>query len=62
MTFVGAYKQIRELYNLINDDQVRDDVGQFLREHGTTWSFIPPNAPHCGGLWEAAVKSAKYHT
>ncbi|XP_018407213.1 PREDICTED: uncharacterized protein LOC108783203 [Cyphomyrmex costatus] len=26
-----------------------------------TWNFIPPNAPHCGGLWEATIKSAKFH-
>jgi len=25
------------------------------------WKFIPPSAPHMGGLWEAGVKSCKFH-
>lgn len=25
------------------------------------WKFIPPNSPHWGGLWEAGIKSAKFH-
>lgn len=37
------------------------EVETFLRNQGISWNFIPSNAPHFGGLWEAAVKSAKYH-
>lgn len=60
-TFVGATNQLQEIFDFLNKDQTQNVISQFLRDQQTNWSFIPPNAPHCGGLWEAAVKSAKHH-
>ena len=49
-----------------------NDVGKFLKsncdslsgsaaDEGIAFHFIPPCSPHFGGLWEAGVKSVKYH-
>ncbi|XP_062700173.1 uncharacterized protein LOC134284839 [Aedes albopictus] len=36
-------------------------AGRFLSNLGIKWVFNTPSAPHRGGIWEAAVKSAKKH-
>jgi transposase InsO family protein len=56
--FVGARKELkRYLMNAPNNRSVTD----ILADDGIQWVFIPPNAPHFGGLWESAVKSCKHH-
>lgn len=58
--FVGAERSLRQEY----DDFIREaatDIVEKYNSHGFHWSFIPPNAPHMGGLWEAGVKSFKLH-
>ena len=58
-TFRGADIELRSMlratevqWNVVTDTLAND---------GINWRFIPPSAPHFGGLWEAAVKSAKSH-
>lgn len=51
--FVGA----NNLLNLASSS----DLKKYAYEKSIKWHFIPPRAPHHGGLWEAAVKSAKHH-
>jgi hypothetical protein len=36
-------------------------VQDFFTSEGCDWKFIPPHVQYFGGLWEADVKSMKYH-
>ncbi|XP_049867240.1 uncharacterized protein LOC126367655 [Pectinophora gossypiella] len=58
--FIGAEK---ELLNAWNDAKLElpDDLVEKLASDGTQWHFIPPYSPNFGGLWEAGVKSVKFH-
>ncbi|XP_014253526.1 uncharacterized protein LOC106668886 [Cimex lectularius] len=61
--FVGAKHQLTELYVWWASENTRQeiDVQMNVVKRSIEWSFIPPSAHHFGGLWEAAVKSLKYH-
>ncbi|GFV90506.1 integrase catalytic domain-containing protein [Trichonephila clavipes] len=47
----------------------REKCSKIFTDHATNCigansqlkNFIPPRAPHMGGLWEAGIKSVKYH-
>lgn len=58
--FVGASKELQVLYNR-SKSSLPEDLQHALGVNGTNWHFIPPASPHFGGLWEAGVKSTKYH-
>ncbi|XP_048482282.1 uncharacterized protein LOC119693509 [Plutella xylostella] len=58
--FVAANKELTKLWKEANLE-MPDHVKDMLIEEGTQWHFIPPYSPNFGGLWEAGVKSVKYH-
>lgn len=60
-TFKGARNQLTELYSLQSSREHQNKVHQFSAQNGIEFHFIPSYSPTFGGLWEAAVKSTKYH-
>jgi len=61
LNFIGAERELNELSILINDKKTQEKINAYANNNGIRWHFIPPRAPHHGGLWEAAVKIAKRH-
>ena len=57
--FKGADAELRRMMHEASLDW--NTVGTSLAADGIKWQFIPPSAPHFGGLWKAGVKSMKSH-
>jgi hypothetical protein len=56
--FVGAKKELKKI-NFERDSTER--ISNFASQQGINFHFIPPCSPHMGGIWEAGVKSMKFH-
>ncbi|XP_071643026.1 uncharacterized protein [Temnothorax longispinosus] len=52
LNFRGADNEMQDLFQ-------SPDLQHAAAEERLNWHFIPPRAPHFGGLWEAAVRSMK---
>lgn len=57
--FVGAKNYLQSVYEFLNKHS--NEISNHLLKLKIDWRFIPPAAPHQGGLWESAVKSTKTH-
>lgn len=56
--FVGADRELRRLFE--QEENQRKLIAA-TSDLNIQWRFQSPSAPHHGGLYEAAVKSTKYH-
>ncbi|XP_055906323.1 uncharacterized protein LOC129941659 [Eupeodes corollae] len=59
--FVGARNQLEEFRRSFLDQKTEQRISQWCAAERIQFHHIPPKTPHFGGLWEAAVKSAKKH-
>ena len=57
--FIGAAREIKSLFK--ESSQFIREVSDSLSKYSSCWHFNPSASPHYGGIWEAAVKSTKYH-
>ncbi|GFW67129.1 integrase catalytic domain-containing protein [Trichonephila clavipes] len=57
--FVGASNEIKKLLEIVRKPD--EKLANYLAAEGIEWKFIPARSPKFGGLWEAAIKSCKYH-
>lgn len=59
--FVGAKTKLKELYDLIQSNDYKQNIGTELASRRINWKLNPPYSPHFGGLWESTVKAMKSH-
>lgn len=59
-TFIGANNEMSEDLTLIKE-VFEPQAADVMVKDNVRWHFIPPHAPHWGGIWEAGAKSMKHH-
>ena len=59
--YTGARNQLTQFYDFMKSKEHQNAVQSYCFNYQITWHNSPQRAPHFGGLWEAAVKSSKYH-
>lgn len=59
--FVGTKAEIQAMQEFLQSEDHNTSVSSTLSNKGVRWILNPPSAPHFGGIWEAGVKSVKFH-
>lgn len=57
----GANHLLEEVYLFFKNQKNLAEINNMFVTREIEWCFIPPLSSHWGGLWEAGVKSAKFH-
>ncbi|XP_043063178.1 uncharacterized protein LOC122319642 [Drosophila yakuba] len=60
-TFHGGKRTLDDMRRLAIQQAKDEELAGFFANEGISWHFIPPSAPHFGGMWEAGVRSIKLH-
>ncbi|UYV82191.1 hypothetical protein LAZ67_21001303 [Cordylochernes scorpioides] len=55
--FRGANNILREQFDILKSSTIQ----KLISNERINWHFIPPSAPNFGGIWEAGIKSFKFH-
>lgn len=59
--FIGGNSEQKNLFNFVREQFRTNEVNFYFTDQNINWHFIPARAPNFRGLWEAGVKSFKFH-
>lgn len=58
--FVGTNNEFKKIAELHRSAEHQEQVTNHCTQKFVDWKFIPPRAPHFGGIWESQVKVVKH--